>query len=100
MVLRPERLAKPLKPTQHIVMKTDIAPSSQDCLLLTQADVVSTRRHDLLERNRLLARIEAALARMEHGRFGVCTQCSGPIPMQSLEADPALARCPDCRDNC
>ncbi|MEQ9436927.1 hypothetical protein [Hyphomonas sp.] len=81
-------------------MKTDIAPSAPDCLLLTQADVVSTRRHDLLERNRLLARIEAALARMEHGRFGVCTQCHGPIPMQILEADPALARCPDCRNVC
>jgi len=100
MVLCPERLAKPLKPTQHIGMKTDIAPAPPGCLLLTKDDVVSTRRHDLLERNRLLARIDAALSRMDHGLFGVCTQCNGPIPMRSLEADPALARCPDCREDC
>ena len=54
----------------------------------------------LLERNRLLARIEAALARMEEGRFGYCTQCCGPIPMDRLEADPAMARCPECREAC
>lgn len=78
----------------------DIAPAPTGCLLLTKADIVSTQRHDLLERNRLLARIEAALARMEHGLFGVCTQCNGHIPMQRLEADPALARCPDCREDC
>lgn len=48
----------------------------------------------------MLGRIEAALIRMEEGRFGVCTQCSGAIPMRRLEADPALARCPDCLKIC
>lgn len=81
-------------------MKTDTAPVVRGCLHLTRKDIVSERRHVLLERNRLLARIEAALARMEEGRFGFCTQCSGPIPIDRLEADPAMARCPDCREAC
>jgi len=81
-------------------MKTDIASAAPGCLQLTKHDVVSTRRHDLLERNRLMARIEAALVRMEEGRFGVCTQCGQPIPIRRLEADPALARCPDCLKIC
>ena len=70
------------------------------CLHLTRKDIVSERRHVLLERNRVLARIEAALARMEEGRFGFCTQCSGPIPIKRLEADPAMARSPECREAC
>jgi DnaK suppressor protein len=79
-------------------MKTDTAPAMRGCLHLTWKDIVSERRHVLLERNRLLARIEAALARMEEGRFGYCTQCSGKIPMDCLETDPAMARCLECRE--
>ena len=81
-------------------MKRDISPVAPDCLRLTREDMANTRRNALLERNRLLGRIEAAMARMEGGQFGLCTQCGGSIPRTMLEADPAIVRCPDCLKIC
>lgn len=40
--------------------------------------------------------IDAALARIEAGDFGVCIACDEPIPRKRLEIDPALPRCVDC----
>lgn len=45
-----------------------------------------------------LARIESALARMEAGRYGICTGCEGRIPLDRLKADPAIATCADCKE--
>ncbi|KCZ57134.1 hypothetical protein [Hyphomonas chukchiensis] len=81
-------------------MKRDISPDAPECLRLTREDMTNTRRNALLERNRQLGRIEAALARMEGGQFGLCTQCGEAIPRDMLEADPAMARCQDCVEIC
>ncbi|MGH3436827.1 MAG: TraR/DksA family transcriptional regulator [Sciscionella sp.] len=43
-----------------------------------------------------LTDIEAALARMEIGSFGLCTGCGGEIPLQLLQAIPQTARCLSC----
>lgn len=48
------------------------------------------------ERARLLARIEAALSRMDQGRYGLCVACSKRIPLVRLREDPAAASCPEC----
>ncbi|KCZ92442.1 TraR/DksA family transcriptional regulator [Hyphomonas johnsonii] len=77
-------------------MKTDTAPASPDCLYLTKKDEVQVRRRVLIERDRLLRRIEAALDRMDAGRYGLCTQCNGKIPLRQLEQDPARKECPEC----
>ncbi len=45
-----------------------------------------------------LRRIEAALARLDGGDFGLCIACGGPIPKRRLEIDPALPRCVDCAE--
>ncbi|KCZ53083.1 TraR/DksA family transcriptional regulator [Hyphomonas pacifica] len=45
-----------------------------------------------------LARIEAALTRMDAGQYGRCTQCNAPIPIHQLEADPALSACSNCEE--
>jgi len=45
-----------------------------------------------------LARIESALARMEAGRYGLCTGCDARIPLTRLKADPAIATCADCKE--
>ncbi|MEZ5946474.1 MAG: TraR/DksA C4-type zinc finger protein [Hyphomonas sp.] len=45
-----------------------------------------------------LARIEAALARMSHGRYGFCLTCDSQIGLPRLEADPAEALCADCAE--
>lgn len=43
-----------------------------------------------------LRRIAAALARIEEGEYGCCTECGEDIPARRLELDPATPRCVRC----
>jgi RNA polymerase-binding protein DksA len=45
---------------------------------------------------RELAAVNAALARLAQGTYGVCVDCGGDIADQRLEAQPAAARCIEC----
>ena len=47
------------------------------------------RRHDL-------ARIDAALKRIEAGEYGWCDACGEPIGKRRLEVDPMATRCIRC----
>jgi DnaK suppressor protein len=49
-------------------------------------------RHELDE-------IDAALTRLEAGRYGLCEACRGPIPLARLRAMPATRRCANCQIN-
>jgi RNA polymerase-binding transcription factor DksA len=40
--------------------------------------------------------IDAALARVEHGDYGVCESCGGPIAPARLEARPVARTCIGC----
>lgn len=44
-----------------------------------------------------LEEVDAALARLEDGSYGVCVGCGRPIPVPRLEAVPAAARCVGCQ---
>jgi len=44
-----------------------------------------------------LALIDAALNRMEHGRYGICGRCGGPIAMERLNALPTAELCIRCQ---
>jgi RNA polymerase-binding protein DksA len=44
----------------------------------------------------LLANIDAALARIDDGTYGVCTNCGKPIAEERLEARPWADLCIDC----
>jgi len=44
-----------------------------------------------------VAAIDAALARLDAGTFGLCTQCGHAIGAERLEALPAAALCIDCQ---
>jgi len=44
-----------------------------------------------------LGALDAALARIDAGRFGHCTQCGSHIAMARLQATPQAARCMDCQ---
>ncbi len=46
-----------------------------------------------------LQRIEAALARMENGRFGVCAGCGTRISEARLEAIPYVVMCINCQSS-
>jgi RNA polymerase-binding transcription factor DksA len=43
-----------------------------------------------------VAKITAALARMDSGRFGICTQCSEPIEVERKKAYPCGSKCIEC----
>ena len=43
----------------------------------------------------LIGEIDAALARIEAGTYGVCTQCGKPIGLERLEALPWASLCID-----
>jgi RNA polymerase-binding protein DksA len=44
-----------------------------------------------------LERIEAALARLENGRFGLCANCGSKIGAERLEAIPYAVMCINCQ---
>ena len=43
-----------------------------------------------------IARISAALARIDAGEFGICLDCGEPIAAKRLAAAPYVERCIDC----
>ncbi len=43
-----------------------------------------------------LALVERALARMESGTYGLCTECGGPLPFERLFVFPEAATCAAC----
>jgi RNA polymerase-binding protein DksA len=45
----------------------------------------------------LLAKIDAALRRIEDGRYGICANCAEPIAEDRLEAMPWATLCIDCK---
>ena len=54
---------------------------------------------DTLEANseHVLTAIEEALARIDSGAFGTCTNCGGEIAVERLEAIPYATLCIDCK---
>jgi hypothetical protein len=93
----PVRLANPLKPSQHaFAMKTNITSLAPSCLGLAGSDGTEVTGLSLHAYAQKLARIEAALARMDSGRYGFCLTCEGRIKLTRLEADPAEAHCDTC----
>ena len=52
----------------------------------------------LRDHNRqLLEAIDAALARLDAGRYGTCSRCAGPIAPERLDALPWAALCIECQ---
>ena len=64
------------------------------------ASQVFAQQRDLALRDRNLQHlelVEAALARLDAGTYGVCTSCGRPIAPERLEAIPWAAFCIDCQ---
>ena len=45
-----------------------------------------------------LREIEAALARLDAGQYGICVDCDEPIPLPRLQARPSATRCIACQE--
>lgn len=46
----------------------------------------------------MLLRVDAALRRLDEGRYGNCIECQGPIARERLRALPFAVRCRHCED--
>ena len=46
----------------------------------------------------LLEKIEFALARIDEGTYGACVDCGSDIPLERLEAKPAVSLCTGCQE--
>lgn len=60
--------------------------------LLVDENLTSIHRHV-----HELREIDVAVARIERGDYGECTDCGEPIPPARLEAYPTALRCIDCQ---
>ncbi|HVL58281.1 MAG TPA: TraR/DksA C4-type zinc finger protein [Burkholderiaceae bacterium] len=79
----------------------DVEADPQRIGRLSRIDVIQQqalsagRKQMLLRQQR---RLEAALARLAGGEFGVCCQCGSPIPLERLQVDPAAPFCMACQE--
>jgi len=60
--------------------------------MLTDVDIAEMDR-DVVE----LREVEAALARIAQGKYGVCADCGTEIDYERLAAQPAATRCVQCQ---
>jgi RNA polymerase-binding protein DksA len=77
----------------------EIVGSSDNHLAETASATLDREIDYTLEGNaeQVLASIDAALARIEDGTYGICETCGQPISEERLEAIPYATQCIDCR---
>lgn len=65
-----------------------------------RATIESGRSFELRIRDRerkLLAKVEAAIGRLDEGEYGICDGCGEDIGIKRLEARPVTTFCIDCK---
>ena len=82
-----ERSRAPVKLDQ-----TSVGRVSRIDAIQNQAMAQASEQHRQVE----LARIAAALARIEDGSYGICLSCGEDIAEKRLRFDPAVPTCVDC----
>ena len=108
MAVDPER-ARILLTARRVELEklSSISAESRDTVALDQQSVGRVSRMDALqqqamaqatERHRMsdIAKIDAALRRIDDNEFGYCLECGEEIPEKRLEIDPAMALCINC----
>ena len=84
-----------------------LGAESQQVVELDQQSIGRLSRQDALQqqamakatqgrRDALRQRIAAALARLDEGDYGYCTECGEEIPQRRLALDPTLPTCISC----
>ena len=84
-------------PQAELVRTNEVTAES----LTGQRDVDSILEREIAEVSAIHAReaiedIDAALAKMAGGTYGVCESCDSPIPVERLEAIPHARTCVTC----
>lgn len=81
--------------TTHLGTQATSEQRQEDPGALHQGDMVLERLS--AEETRDLERIDAALARVHEGTYGLCTRCEEPIARERLIALPWALRCQSCQ---
>jgi len=82
----------------------DVRARNENTRVADGQDGVDAEHRDDLDiallqmRGETLARIDAALRRLEAGTYGVCGDCDQPIAAERLRALPFAARCRPCEE--
>lgn len=82
-------------------LRPQLAPVAPDCAL-GRAGRIETQAYQAVRGRELeqlqvaLHATEAALARLQAGRYGICTRCGEPIERARLLARPQSNLCADC----
>lgn len=98
------RLLDELRRLQEAGVQADASAAT---VMLDQSSVGRLSRMDAMQqqamaqgmRERLALRkrkLEAALARLDTGRYGLCCECGATLETERLNADPAAVFCADC----
>lgn len=85
-----EELGQAIQPPGQMTYGSQAAAASQ----------VFEQQRDLALRERAsqhLELVDAALARLDDGTFGICLRCGNPVAPARLEALPWAAHCIDCQ---
>lgn len=72
--------------------QTSVGRLSRMDALQNQAMALETERRREIE----LARVDAALKRIDSGDYGYCVTCGEDISPERLQSDPATPQCIDC----
>lgn len=93
------RLANRLPALRAILEEQQLVATAAVTSILTSRippqDEVAVRTRD--SALRALAVIDAALGRIDHGRYGICGRCGGPIAIERLNALPSAELCIGCQ---
>lgn len=70
-----------------------------DMVDISEADIQEDLDRSLLQlRSEALTQIDAAIARLDVGKYGRCVECEGTIAAQRLRALPFAVRCRACEE--
>ncbi len=97
LLARLEELRALVESTRDDLRPVELDPARQG--RLSRADALERQaiaREAEQRRQREIARIESALARMEEGEYGWCAVCGEEIAAARLALDPATPVCVDC----
>lgn len=99
--------AKLLAERQDLLHDAEVTAGERATVVLDQTTVSRQSRIDTLQNQAIqieaerrreveLTRIDAALKRMDAGKYGVCVSCGKAIGRKRLDADPATPVCINC----
>ena len=96
-----------IREKENLLSADEISGESRKTVTLDQQSVGRLSRMDALQgqamnnaiqtrRLQAIAKINAALKRIDEGEYGYCVTCGEEIQEKRLKLDPAVARCTDC----